>query len=235
MLCVGAFALAACGGGGSSTGTTSTSTTTTVPHVDVSTASASQIVSAMEATVRGARSVTVRGRLVQGLSGESFDITTLADGDLSGTLDEKGVTLHVVSVQGIAYVDAGADFWVASGVPSAIAGAVGGHWITLTKQESTSLTSGLGLSELAKGIASGTSGFGKGAIGDVGGSPALGIETGKGGTIWVPLSGPLYPLEATGLIGSSTRGTLSFTGWNAAAEPKPPAGAKPLSSFINHA
>jgi hypothetical protein len=177
--------------------------------------------------VQGASSVRMAGTLnASGI--QQIDIVIFHNGDLSGSFVTKNGTVRIEQVKKTDYFKADATYWnKVGGIPAQIAKLMAPEWISMP-----SSSGGLGDSLSAKALTSDwTSEKHVTIVGhkQIDHRPAIGLNDGQSGDLWVEASAPHRPIVLQQSSGG--HGSVTFSGWNSFKDPVAPKGAVPLSSF----
>jgi len=176
--------------------------------------SPSRIVSATAAAMTNASSV----RLIGSYQGKSLDLEIFSNGAASGTMSAGGPSFELILLpHGKAYVKASAAFWIAQKVPAALSSKLGGHWVTIPGGGSLGFGD-LSIRALARSLQQNRGRLTKVGTRTVDGVAAVGVRSSKGGTLFVPTSGPALPIE----LASPSSGTFHFEDWNQLTPPTAP-------------
>ena len=185
--------------------------------------SATQIVNQVVKAMRAASSVHLSGSI----GGETVNLSIFKDGSVSGAMARGSTSFQLVLLPGGSfYFKAPARFWKQQGMASLLISRVADHWVQLPNSGSARHVLGsLSLSGMASSFAHSGGTLIKVGTETVRGQSAVGVRSSKGGTIWVPTSGPGLPIE---VVGPSGRGSLEFNDWNQGSSPSVPSGVVTL-------
>jgi len=195
---------------------------------------AARLVSAAQSSVRSASSVHVSGQLSRDGVPVSVNLNVTRDGDLAGTVRQAGTALAVIAADGNIYVQATPAFLREMKVPAAACATSCGKWLEFTQAEASNLTGDLSLQNLLRPLSFG----GAQASGQaakltsagrttVHGEPAWLLRASDGVTVAVSSSGQHYPLRS--VSGGSPRQVVTYSRWNSAPVPRPPAASQLLN------
>ncbi len=202
--------------GTSSSPAASASPADTTPN-NIEDKSAEQILKAAQTAAGEASSVHVVVEQDSNGTTVRTDIT-LSENGSTGTLGQPdGQGVEVIGTPDAIYVKGGA-FAQQLGAP---ADQVEGKWISIPKDNPVSQSfAGLGsVQDFVKNVLATPKGLKKLPVKDVGGVPAVGLDSAQG-ALWISTQGEPLPLEVTAPEGQSGKMTLSD--WNAPVTITPP-------------
>jgi hypothetical protein len=196
--------------------------------------SAASLVSAAQSSVRNASSVHVSGQLSQDGVLVSVSLNVTKNGDLAGTVRERGTPLQVIAAEGKIYIQATPALLAEMKVPAAACATSCGKWLEFTEAEAGQLTGDLSLQNLLMPLKFGQAGT-SGPAGEptsagsttVQGERAWLLRASDGATVAVSSSGKHYPLQS--VSGGSLHQVVTYSRWDSAPVPKPPAASQLLS------
>lgn len=195
----------------------------------LSSKSARQILSQALSAMKSAKSVTLSGSVTSNGSRVGLNLGLTASGAISGSIEEFSQKLQVVILSSKDYVKAPAAFWQRSAhLSAAQADRIAPHWIVAPSAVTSSFSS-LSLPALTQSLSTDNGTLSKGGAKTIDGHPTVGVNSSKGGTLWVSSSGTPYPVALTGALGSSSA-DVSFSKWNSTATPVAPKNATSASS-----
>ncbi len=190
--------------------------------------SVSQIQTSVEQAVGAAASVQISGTALQSGKKISFQIATFSSGDFSGTIEQSGDSLQLKKIGSTDYLKGTVGYYESTGAPASTATLLGGNWV-FGPDSQFGFGSSFTLSSLVNNIKNPGGTLSKGSSSTIDGQAAFGVNSSKGGVLWVATSGTAYPIQLDD--SSSSGGTINFAGWNQGTPPVAPAGARSLSSF----
>jgi hypothetical protein len=165
-----------------------------------------------------------------GQAGSSFATVSLnfyRDGDLAGSVTEKGFTIEVVELGPKTYIKAPNKFWLSYGAPATFLSTLNGRYVEVSSSQI-----GFG-NEFSFSHLSGQLEHPKGTLHNLGltnlsGKKVVDIESAgtETGQLYIAASGTSYPIEVKDI--GSDGSTLVFSDWNGPPTPTPPAGAVPV-------
>jgi hypothetical protein len=196
--------------------------------------SAASLVSAAQSSVRNASSVHVSGQLSREGVPVSVNLNVTRNGDLAGTVRERGTPLQVIAADGKIYIQASAAFLREMNVPAAACATSCGKWLEFTEAEAGQLTGDLSLQNLLTPLKFGQAGTSgpAGKLTPAGSTTVQGerawlVRASDGATVAVSSSGHHYPLRS--VSGGSAHQVVTYSRWNSAPVPKPPAASQLLT------
>jgi hypothetical protein len=211
-----ALLLAGCGGddagsgsdSGSGTAASSSSSSSSSAPEDERTGT--EVAAAAADALEEAGAAHVTGTIGTGADAQGVDLQLQGD-DATGTITLGGQTVQLITVGGASYFQAGAEFWVGSGVPQVAADQLAGQWVVVPADEADSFAE-LTLSGLAEQFRSPD-----GEVVDevsteqLDGAEVLVVTQTGGKKLYVAAGDPAYPLrlESTG----EDAGTVDFSGF----------------------
>jgi len=218
-----AVALAGCEASGSS----GISATTNSMSGSAKEPSAASLASSMQSSVRNASGVHVSGQFSRDGVPLGVDLDLTRNGDVAGTVSQRGMPLHVVAASSKIYIEVTPAFLRVTSMPSAACATACGKWVELTQGEASQLTGDLSMQKLLTPLT-----FGEATASakapklttaghtTVGGQPAWLLRAGDGSTVAVSTAATHYPLAARS--GRSPRQVVTFSKWDSVPAPKPP-------------
>ena len=174
-----------------------------------------------------AGSVHVSGTVGTGADAQSVDLQLQGE-DVSGTIDLGGQQVELLTVGGVTYFKAAADFWAGSGAPAESAAELAGQWVVVPEEQAADLGE-LTLAGLADELRAPSDG----AIDDavtteqLDGEDVLVLSQADGSKLYVAAGDPAYPLKT--VTGDAEPETLSLDGFGETVTLTAPADALDLS------
>jgi hypothetical protein len=192
--------MAGCGGSSSSNNITSKSAT--------------QILSESKAAADSASSVHVSGSITSGATPITIDLNLAAGKGARGEISENGASFKLILVGGTAYISGSPAFYHSLG-GAAAAQLLDGKWLkaSATTGDFASFGSLANMSQLINTTLAAHGVLTKGATSTVNGQQAIAItDSAKSGTLYVATTGKPYPVAIT--KGGSENGKITFGDWN---------------------
>lgn len=215
--CVGsAIALAGCGG--SMTGGSSAS----VPQ-----RSAATLVSQMKVAVDAATSMHLAGQLPNAGRPVALDLDVLRAGDLTGTITENGLPLHLIGSRGKVYVRATPDFLRDLKAPGGVCAVMCGKYVQMSGLQATELAGRLSMTSLTRSLIAGLPKFRRAGTTTVSGRPAVVLAGADGSTLDVAARGKPYPLRVVAPPGRAE--SVVFSHWDTVPTPAAPPGGEVIN------
>jgi hypothetical protein len=200
-----ALTLAGCGSAGTtspkSSGTASSHAVTSPATNGLENQTAAKVTQAAGAALKAAKTVHVRGTFLTNTGTEKFDLR-YQGGSTSGTFTVHGVTIHLITVGGKAYLKASKHGWAIMGNPPDSQSMLAGKWVRtgtaremLTPFSLATFASELSAEEYAQG--------GSVAQATLAGQKVVVVTYPDGSKLYVATAGTAYPLrfENTSSIG----------------------------------
>ena len=200
-----AVLLTGCGGGDDEKAAAPSPTPTEDPR------SGEELVADAVAALREAGAVHAKGTFTQDGKQAGLDMQ-LQDSSAAGSLTMDGQTIELLVVEGDAYLQAPAEFWVASGSPEAFAQMIADKWLLMPADQAGDLGP-LSLDGLTEELVDPESGVTEDVeTGQVEGQDVLIATTEDGSTMSVLADGSDYPvlIEKTG---TEDPGSVAFSGF----------------------
>lgn len=207
MFAAGAVGAAGCGSSSSSTN-------------GVTNESAQQILQSAASAVKGAQSF-------QASSGSptlKIDVRVFSNGDLRGTITEKGGVLTLIVADKKDYLSASPATWESLGVPASQAAPLKGKFVVLSSASASSLGT-VTFSKVETQLAKPGGTLSKIGTKTINGQSVVGVRyTGNSSnpaaTWYIATTGPAYPVEYVRTGSGAT--TVTVSGWNSGSPPTPP-------------
>ncbi len=218
-----AVLLVGCGGSKNTSSTTGSTSTTTAPDNGVSSKSADEIVTAMQAAVASATSVHIVGAGTSGGSSISLNLKLVRGKGGAGHISLGGLGFDIIRIGQKVYINASKSFLVHYAGSSAAD--LSGKWfyVSASTKGLGSLGSLTDIDALINQIVASHGTLSKGSTTSIDGQPAIAInDTKNGGVLYIATTGPAYPLELTPGKSNGT-GVIKFTAWDQPIALKAPA------------
>lgn len=191
--------------------------------------SPADIVKAAAKAVAAAKSVHINAAGTQGGKAFAADLELFSNGDASGSVTESGKQVQVISLGAKEYLKAGLSFWESAGhLTAKLAAKADNKWIEVSSANGGGLGS-LSLKSLAASLQKPSGKLSRGGTKTINGQPTVGVIAKGHGTLYVASTGTPYPVQISGVSGTTLNATL--TDWNGAKEPTAPKGAVPATSI----
>ena len=202
-----AVLLTGCGGGDADEAAAPSASPT--PTAD--SRSGEELVTDAVAALREAGAVHATGTFTQDGKEAGLDMQ-LQDSSASGSLTMDGQTIQLLVVAGDAYLQAPAEFWVASGSPESFAQMIADKWLLMPADQAGDLGP-LSLDGLTDELVDPESGVGEDVrTGQVDGADVMIATTEDGATMSVLADGSDYPVLIE-KIGQDEPGSVAFSGF----------------------
>ena len=179
--------------------------------------------------LEAAGAVHVTGTFGTGAEAQGVDLQLQGE-DVSGTIDLGGQQVELLTVAGVTYFKAGAEFWAGSGAPAESAAQLAGAWVVVPEEQAA------GLGELTlSGVADELRAPSDGAIDDavtteqLDGADVLVLSQAGGSKLYVAADDPAYPLKT--VTGDTEPETLTFDRFGEKTTLTAPADALDLSEL----
>ena len=188
-----------------------------------------QVATAAADALEKAGSAHVTGTVGSGAEAQSVDLQLQGE-DVSGTINLGGQEVQLLSVGGVTYFQAGADFWTGSGAPAEAAAQLAGKWVIVPEEQAAEIGE-LTLGGLADELRAPTDG----AIQDpvtteqLDGDDVLVLTQTGGGKLYVAADDPQYPVKI--VTGGADSETTTLSGFGEKQTLTAPADALDLSQF----
>ncbi|MGY1840374.1 MULTISPECIES: hypothetical protein [unclassified Modestobacter] len=208
-----AVLLAGCGGDSGSTDessgeSSSPSASETSTEPDLADQTGAEVSAAAADALEEAGSVHVIGSTGVGAEMSSIDLLMQGD-DVSGSVEVGGQALGLLRTGGVFYMQAPADYWTASGVPTELAAELDGSWVVLPEDAAASFAE-LSLDTLVEELRTPTAGVeDEVATDEFEGEPVVVVTRTDGSTLAVAAEGEPYPLQVVSTGEQSE--TLTFS------------------------
>ena len=167
-----------------------------------------EVAAAAADALEEAGAVRVAGTMGSGTEAQTIDLFLQGE-DVTGSITVSGQIVQLLTVGGMSYLQAGADFWTSAGVPADAVGQVADMWVVVPAEEAESFGE-ITLASLVEELRSPSDG----AFDDEVGSDTIDgtdvqVLTQAASTIYVAAEDPMYPLrvEDTG----ADAGTLDLS------------------------
>jgi hypothetical protein len=216
-LAVGAvLGLVGCGSSGSS-GNSGSSGGGSTPSAQRSTA---QLISQMTAAMRDASSMHMAGQINAAGRPAELNLSLLRSGDLSGSITENGVPLHLIGAKGKVYVKATPAFLRQLRASRAVCTLMCGKYVQLSGVEGRRLAGSLSMSNLTQALTGKLPRLTRTGTTNVAGQRAIELRGADGSTVDVAAQGKPFPLRVVAPPGNHER--VLFSRWNQVPAPAPP-------------
>jgi hypothetical protein len=183
--------------------------------------SGEELVADAVAALRDAGAVHATGTVTQDGKEAGLDVQ-LQDSSASGSLTMDGQTIEFLVIEGDAYLQAPAEFWVASGSPESLAKMIADKWLLMPAEQAGDLGP-LSLDGLTDELVDPESGVSEDVkTGRVDGEDVLIATTEDGSTMSVLADGSDYPVLVE-KIGQEDPGSVAFSGFGKHQEITAPA------------
>lgn len=192
---------------------------------------ASQILNDAATCLRNAQSVHMKANLTSSGQQIAFDLDTQKGGNIAGTLDTGGYNLHLVSVGGQSYFNAGADFWTQV-AGADVAAQLADKWVQVPSgtsgaaQITSGVTSLTNYNDFATSLSTATGQATKGSAKNTPDGRAAVTVTKSDGVLYVSTTGSPCPIYVSSTPGSSASGSgyIALTDFNGSVQVTPPPG-----------
>ena len=180
---------------------------------------------AAKESIDSARSVQLVGTVKQVTTTYDIDVTLLANGDSSGTIDVYGTVAHVIIVGQWYYIKGSAEFWTKTFKPApGNAAKFASVWVAVPRSSITGLGANLTMTHLREGFNLGTSvQLTNIGVSQVTHQRAVGILIAGKGKLWIEATGPYRPAEFVGTNNGNIV-HLQFSDWGKGVVPAVPSG-----------
>jgi hypothetical protein len=196
-------AIAACGSSGASSSSNG-----------VAAKSPEAILAATYASIKGVKSLRIYGSLSSEGLPVTLDLNLVAGEGASGSMSEHGLSFKLIAVGKTIYIQGSKAFWTQYG-GAAAATLFKGRWLkaSLSTGSFASLYALTNANELFAKLLGSHGPLVKVAETTIGGQKVVGVhDTTKGGTLYVAVNGPAYPVE---LVANGVgKGHVSFGDFN---------------------
>ena len=187
---------------------------------EVAAAAADALEQAGSAHVAGTIGTAAGGNIDLQLQGE----------DVLGTVTMEGQTIQLLTVGGVSYLQAGADFWTSSGVPAEAVGQLDGQWVVVPPEGAAEFGA-LTLSGFADELRNPSDGAFEDEVRteQLDGQDVLVARQANGSEVYVAAEDPQYPLKTT-TTGADAE-SVTLDGFGEQVEITAPADALDLSEI----
>jgi hypothetical protein len=209
-----AIALAACGSSGGSGGASSGGGTSAAQR------STPELVSQMKTAIGNATSMHMTGQVNASGQQAVLDLSLLRSGDLSGSITEHGVPLHLIGSGGKVYVKATPAFLRELKESKAVCVLMCGKYVQMSGAEGSRLSGSLSMASITRALVSSIPHLTRTGTATVAGQRAIELRGADGSTVDVAASGPPYPLRVVSPPSHHER--VLFSQWNQVRPPTPP-------------
>ncbi len=185
----------------------------------------SEILASAKVLADAASSVHVSGSIVSGGSPLTFNLHLLASKGGRGALSENGFPFELIQIHGNAYIKGSSAFYRHIAGPAA-AKLLQGRWLEArtTTGNLAPLASLTDLRQLLDATLTEHGALVKGTPTTVAGRRAIPLmDTSQGGTLYVSMTGPPYPVEL--VKAGASAGRIVFDDWNKPTSVTAPTGA----------
>lgn len=227
LVTAGFAVLLLAGCGGSDDGGSDAAASTTAASSSASEQTGSEVAAAAADALEEAGAAHVSGTIGAGAEAQTVDVFLQGD-DATGSLSIGGQQIQLVTVDGVSYFQAPAEFWTSSGVPAeAVAGLVG-VWVVVPPEEAAAFQQ-LSLAGLAEELRNPTDGAVEDEVAteELDGTEVLVVTQADGSKLYVAAEEPSYPLQIVNE--GDEAGTLTLDRFGEQQEITAPAGALDLS------
>jgi hypothetical protein len=199
-LTAGLAALLLAGCGGSDDAPAAAASSSAAPSSSAAASSESrtgtEVATAAADALEGAGSAHVAGTI--GTDGAQTIDLQLQGADVLGSVTMDGQTIQLLTVGGVSYLQAGADFWTGSGVPADAAGQLDGQWV-IVPPEGAEEFGALTLSGFADELRNPSDGAFEDEVRteQLDGQDVLVARQANGSEVYVAAEEPQYPLKTT--------------------------------------
>jgi hypothetical protein len=155
--------------------------------------------------------VHVTGTFGTGAEAQGVDLQLQGE-DVSGTIDLGGQQVELLTLAGVTYFKAPAEFWATSGAPAESAAQLAGKWVLVPEEEAAGLDE-LTLGGLADELRSPSDGAIEDAVAteQLDGQDVLVLSQVGGSKLYVATGDPAYPLKT--VTGDAQPETLTLDGF----------------------
>ena len=188
-----------------------------------------QVAVAAADALEEAGSAHVSGTVGTGAEAETVDLQLQGE-DVSGTIDLGGMQVQLLTVGGVSYFQAAADFWVNSGAPAEAAAELAGKWVVVPEEQAADVGE-LTLSGLADELRAPSDGAIEDAVTteQLDGKDVLVLTQADGSKLYVAADDPQYPLKT--VSGDAEPETMTIDRFGEKTTITAPADALDLSQF----
>jgi len=179
-----------------------------------------ELVSQMKTAVRNATSMHLTGQVDANGRQAVLDLSLLRSGDLSGSITENGVPLHLIGSGGKVYVKATPAFLRQLRESKAVCVLMCGKYVQMSGAEGSRLSGSLSMTNLTRALTSSIPHLTRTGTATVAGQQAIELRGADGSTVDVAASGPPYPLRV--ISPPSHHERVLFSQWNQVHTPTPP-------------
>ena len=231
-LTAGLAALLLAGCGGSDEAPAAAASSSVVPSSSAAPSSESrtgaEVAAAAADALEQAGSAHVAGTIGTD-AGQSLDLQLQGE-DVLGSITMDGQTIQLLTVGGVSYLQAGADFWTASGVPADAVGQLDGQWV-IVPPEGAAEFNALTLSGLADELRNPSDGAFEDEVrtDQLDGKDVLVARQANGSEVYVAAEDPQYPVKTT-TTGADAE-SVTLDGFGEQVEITAPADALDLSQL----
>jgi hypothetical protein len=166
--------------------------------------SAEEILRDSQDAFRSARSVRIKGKVVQSGKPIELDMRIARGTGARGSIVNDGVKVNLIRADQRLWLR-GEKFWEGA-VGKDIAGRIGDRWVLVPSTAAASAASSIDaftdLDGILDQVLTPTGTLSKGGRGDIRGVPAIGLDDGGSGTLWIAAEGEPYPLRIAPKEGS---------------------------------
>jgi hypothetical protein len=179
-----------------------------------------ELVSQMKTAVRNATSMHMAGQVNANGRQAVLNLSLLRSGDLSGSITENGVPLHLIGSGGKVYVKATPAFLRELKASKAVCVLMCGKYVQMSGAEGSRLSGSLSMASLTRALTSSLPHLTRAGTTTVAGQQAIELRGADGSTVDVAASGPPYPLRVVSPPSHHER--VLFSRWNQVPAPAPP-------------
>jgi hypothetical protein len=193
--------------------------------------SAEGIVAAAAAAVKGVTSVRVSGTITSGGTPITLDLNLVAGRGASGSMSEHGLAFKLIAIGKTLYINGSPGFWEHFG-GAAAATLFKGKWLEapLSSGDFASFSALTNAGELFTKLLGSHGALTKVAQTTVSGQKVVGVhDATKGGTLYVAVNGPAYPVEI--VAAGVDQGRIVFGSFNENVSLTAPSGAINISQL----
>jgi hypothetical protein len=172
--------------------------------------------------------VHLTGNLRNNWTAVGLDVSMVASGGFSGTIESGGTRLEIVDTGHRVYVQVTKGFLKVSGAPASVCQHACGKFVAVSASMANSIGGDFTMSKLLGSVRQALPSYVKTGTTTIGGQQALILHGSDGSTLYVAATGTPYPLRAIAPK-LHNAGALNFSQWNAV----PVISAPPASQVIS--
>ncbi|MCZ2827556.1 hypothetical protein O2W14_01745 [Modestobacter sp. VKM Ac-2986] len=157
----------------------------------------SEVAAAAADALEQAGSAHASGTVGTGAEAQSLDLQLQGE-DVSGSITIGDQTVQVLSVGGVSYLQAGADFWTSSGAPAEAVAMLDGRWVVVPAEQAADFAE-VTLAGLAEELRNPSDGAYQDEVRteQLDGQDVLVVTQEGGNEVYVAAGDPQYPLRTT--------------------------------------